>query len=135
MMCIAQDPGLRNQHAVLPCPQRLELAAPCKPPLATSWCRRSVCVASGVFAREAHKMPTEAWGAGRVTLVGDAAHPIRPSTGVSTCWPPIRLCSRKPHPPLHRWENVLTAHQVFGGRGTVPPTPAQGRWCTCPLHH
>jgi hypothetical protein len=33
----------------------------------------------GIFTRQAEAMPREGWGRGRVTLVGDAAHPVRPT--------------------------------------------------------
>lgn len=33
----------------------------------------------GIFTRPADAMPADGWGRGRVTLVGDAAHPVRPT--------------------------------------------------------
>jgi hypothetical protein len=33
----------------------------------------------GIFTRSADAMPPDGWGRGRVTLVGDAAHPVRPT--------------------------------------------------------
>lgn len=33
----------------------------------------------GIFTRSAEAMPPDGWGRGRVTLVGDAAHPVRPT--------------------------------------------------------
>lgn len=35
----------------------------------------------GIFTRSAESYPEQRWGKGRVTLIGDAAHPVRP-TGV-----------------------------------------------------
>ena len=35
----------------------------------------------GIFTRQAEALPADGWGRGRVTLLGDAAHPVRP-TGV-----------------------------------------------------
>jgi hypothetical protein len=36
----------------------------------------------GIFTRQAEALPADGWGRGRVTLIGDAAHPVRP-TGAS----------------------------------------------------
>ncbi|CAL8461953.1 g1484 [Coccomyxa elongata] len=33
----------------------------------------------GIFTRPADALPADGWGRGRVTLVGDAAHPVRPT--------------------------------------------------------
>lgn len=33
----------------------------------------------GIFTRPAEALPPDGWGRGRVTLVGDAAHPVRPT--------------------------------------------------------
>jgi hypothetical protein len=33
----------------------------------------------GIFTRPAESLPPDGWGRGRVTLVGDAAHPVRPT--------------------------------------------------------
>ncbi len=33
----------------------------------------------GIFTRAAESFPAQRWGRGRVTLVGDAAHPVRPT--------------------------------------------------------
>ncbi|EIE25083.1 FAD/NAD(P)-binding domain-containing protein [Coccomyxa subellipsoidea C-169] len=33
----------------------------------------------GIFTRQAEALPADGWGRGRVTLVGDAAHPVRPT--------------------------------------------------------
>ena len=37
----------------------------------------------GIFTRQAEALPADGWGRGRVTLIGDAAHPVRP-TGAPT---------------------------------------------------
>ena len=33
----------------------------------------------GIFTRSAESYPEHRWGKGRVTLIGDAAHPVRPT--------------------------------------------------------
>lgn len=35
----------------------------------------------GIFTRDAESYPEHRWGKGRVTLIGDAAHPVRPTGG------------------------------------------------------
>ncbi len=44
----------------------------------------SAIIEHGLFVRQAHELDKYAetgWGKGRVTLIGDAAHPMRPTGG------------------------------------------------------
>ena len=65
----------------------------------------------GIFTRAAESYPEQRWGRGRVTLVGDAAHPVRPTGRV----PDFPLLSHIPR----GWPGMLSHTRSSGGAGAA----------------
>ena len=57
----------------------------------------STILEHNMHVRHADSLSQGHWGKGRVTLVGDAAHPMRPASGAHCCTASLHWITQSPH--------------------------------------